>query len=112
MDEVNPIYAIFGVLFVMIIFIVAMFLVNNDYVVADMFDEWVVSSEYITPKDNSLSLNASGFSLNGTTVYDWSEVNVSSELVNTSGLVPYTGGSAYVCVYDSGVLFASETACP
>ena len=24
----------------------------------------------------------------------------------------YTGGSAYVCVYDSGVLYASENACP
>jgi hypothetical protein len=24
----------------------------------------------------------------------------------------YTGGSAYVCVYDSGVIYASETACP
>jgi uncharacterized membrane-anchored protein YitT (DUF2179 family) len=24
----------------------------------------------------------------------------------------YTGGSAYVCVYNSGILYASETACP
>lgn len=24
----------------------------------------------------------------------------------------YTGGSAYVCVYDNGTLFASEVACP
>jgi hypothetical protein len=24
----------------------------------------------------------------------------------------YTGGSAYVCVYDSGVIYASEIACP
>lgn len=55
--------------------------------------------------------------------YKWSvENNVGTELFSIGGddyditirdlQGTYSGGSAYVCVYDSGKIYASETACP
>ena len=45
---------------------------------------------------------------------DWPEfeldVNGTVHVEDLEG--SYTGGSAYVCVYDSGVIYASESACP
>lgn len=69
-------------------------------------------SEKLDVNGNIISnadIEATTFTLKGKTIDDWSDVNQSIN-ANLSGT--YSGGSAFVCVYNNGTLYASETACP
>jgi len=70
--------------------------------------------------------NAAGWNLNSDTSGDFnigrvagSSVSSPKVTIDASGNVDidtlagsYTGGSAYVCVFDSGIIYASDSACP
>jgi hypothetical protein len=68
-------------------------------------EEWT-GSAHGTSLVFKTNLNGSTTDI-GRIILDGNGTTTMSDLAGT-----YSGGSAYVCVYDSGVIYASETACP